>query len=280
MLIRCWGSRGSIAVSGKEYIKYGGDTTCIEVVSNAGDLIIIDAGTGIRALGNKLFREKTRKFNLLLTHAHWDHLSGFPFFKPIYGKGNTIKVYGPQPTQVSLKSIISKTMSSPYFPIELEDINAEISFLGMGHNEHYSIGSISITSIPLSHPNEGVGYRLEEDGKSFVFLTDNELTHHHPIGQDYSDYVEFASGADLMFHDAEYKKEEYKLTKGWGHSVYLDTVKFALDSNVKALGLFHHNQDRTDAEVKEIEKDCKRIIRENGSRMKCFAVATGTEVKL
>jgi phosphoribosyl 1,2-cyclic phosphodiesterase len=279
MLIRCWGSRGSISVSGKEFTKYGGDTTCIEVVSNAGDLIIIDAGTGIRVLGNRLVTAERCRINLLLTHAHWDHLSGFPFFKPIYRKDCAIKVYGPQATQVSLKSIISKTMSSPYFPIELEDISADITFLGMGHNS-YEIGSVNISTIPLSHPNQGVGYRLEEDGKSFVFLTDNELTYHHPMGLDYGEYVAFARKADLMFHDSEYTREEYKDTTGWGHSVYLDTLKLALDAEVKTLGLFHHNQDRTDKEIDGIEAECRKIIRERGSKMKCFAVAAGMEIKL
>lgn len=279
MIIRCWGSRGSIAVSGKEFTKYGGDTTCLEVRSNSGDLIIIDAGTGIRALGNKLIREKRRDINLLLTHAHWDHLAGFPFFKPIYRKDFEIRIYGPQSTQVSLKKIISKTMTAPYFPIELEDINAKINFLGMGL-KNYSIGSVKIHTIPLSHPNQGVGYRLEEDGKSFVFLTDNELNYRHPYGLEYADYVKFSKGADALYHDAEYRREEYRETKGWGHSMYIDTVELALDAGVKTLGLFHQNQERTDAEVKKIERACLKIIKSRGSKMKCFAVGEGMEIKL
>lgn len=279
MLIHVWGARGSIAVSGKEYIKYGGDTTCIEVVSNSGEILIIDAGTGIRGLGNKLVKKRKLNINLLLTHAHWDHLSGFPFFAPIYRKESVIRVYGPQPTQVSLKKIVSKTMTSPYFPIEFEDINADISFLGMGY-KNYAIGSVNISTIPLSHPNEGVGYRLEEDGKAFVFLTDNELKHKHPTGLDYNEYVNFAKDADIIFHDAEFKKDEYRKTKGWGHSVYMDTVSLALDAGVKTLGLFHHNQDRTDAEVDAMIADCKKIVSSRGSKMKVFAVAEGMEIKL
>ncbi|MDP2688586.1 MAG: MBL fold metallo-hydrolase, partial [Deltaproteobacteria bacterium] len=121
---------------------------------------------------------------------------------------------------------------------------------------------------------------LEEDGKSFVFLTDNELTFHHPTGLHYDSYVKFAKGADLLFHDAEYSREEYRETEGWGHSVYEDTLKLALDAGVKALGLFHHNQDRTDKEVDRIEKICRKKLEEKGSRMKCFAVAAGMEIKL
>ncbi|MBI5562158.1 MAG: MBL fold metallo-hydrolase [Deltaproteobacteria bacterium] len=279
MIIRCWGARGSISVSGKEYLKYGGDTTCIEVAGANGDLIILDAGTGIRALGNRLLHEKRRKISLLLTHAHWDHLSGFPFFRPIYRKEFDIKVYGPQTTQDSVRNILSKAMSAPYFPVELSDVSADITFHGMG-NKGYAIGSISITTIPLSHPNQGAGYRLEENGKSFVFLTDNELTHHHPTGLDYNDYAKFAKGADLLFHDSEYCRDEYKHTEGWGHSVYTDVLDLAMEAGVKALGLFHHNQDRTDAEVDRMEEDCRNIVAKKGSKMKVFAVATGMEIKL
>ncbi len=276
MKIRCWGSRGSIAVSGCDYIKYGGDTTCIEVQAASGDLIIIDAGTGIRLLGNRLLGESPSRINLLLTHAHWDHLSGFPFFKPIYRKGSEIRIHGPQTTQDSLKRIISKTMTAPNFPIEFEDINADISFLNMKHKD-YVIGSVSINTVPISHPNQGVGYRLEENGKSFVFLTDNELTFHHPFGLGYEDYVKFCKGADVLFHDAEYKREEYETqTRGWGHSVFLDTLKLALDAGVKSLGLFHQNQDRTDAQVDEMVEECRRLIKKNGSALECFAVASGT----
>lgn len=279
MIIKCWGSRGSISVSGKDYVKYGGDTACVEIINSAGDIIIIDAGTGIRALGNELVKEKRRAINLLITHAHWDHLSGFPFFKPIYQKGRKIRIYGPQTTQISLKKIISKAMTAPYFPVELDDINANITFLGMG-NKNYRIGPVKITTIPLSHPNEGAGYRLEEDGKSFVFLTDNELEYQHPGGLTYADYVKFAKGANVLFHDSEYTRNEYKKTQKWGHSIYLDTLQLALDANVRQFGLFHHNQERTDKEIDVIVKDCKRIIAKKGSKMKCFAVATGMTIKL
>ena len=280
MKIRCWGSRGSIAVSGCDFIKFGGDTTCIEVEAASGDLIVIDAGTGIRLLGNRLMNESPRRINLLLTHAHWDHLSGFPFFKPIYRKGAEIKIHGPQNTQDSLKRIISKTMTAPYFPIEFEDINADISFHNMKHKD-YSIGSVKIDTIPISHPNQGVGYRLEEDGKTFVFLTDNELTFHHPFGLDYDDYVKFCKGADILFHDAEYTRDEYETqTRGWGHSVFLDTLQLALDAGVKTLGLFHQNQDRKDSEVDKMVAECRTLIKKHGSSLECFAVSASTEITL
>jgi ribonuclease BN (tRNA processing enzyme) len=280
VFIRCWGSRGSISVSGEKFLKYGGDTTCLEVVSNNDDLVILDAGTGIRELGNKLVSEGDKRvINILLTHAHWDHLAGFPFFKPIYMQDTKIRIYGPLSTQESLKSIISKTMSHPYFPIEFEDISAEITFHEMAQSK-VEIGSFKVDSVPLSHPNQGFGYKFIEDGKSFVFITDNELTHEHVGGKGFDDYVEFSKEADLLIHDAEYTPEEYKLTKGWGHSVYLDTLNMALKANVRRFGLFHINQERTDEAEDSLVEDCKRIISEKESTLECFAVASGMEIEL
>jgi phosphoribosyl 1,2-cyclic phosphodiesterase len=279
MLVRCWGSRGSVSVSGKEFIKYGGDTTCLEIVTDNDGRVIVDAGTGIRKLGSRLVSENSCNINIVLTHPHWDHLLGFPFFKPLYKESCKINVWGPQPTQESVRSMISKTMSPPYFPIELKDIHADINFFSI-EGKGFSIGSLNITTIPLNHPNHGAGYRFEENGKSFVFLTDNELTHTHSDGVAYEDYVKFAGGADLLFHDAEYTPEDYTRTKGWGHSVYLDTIRFAMDAGVKALGLFHHNQDRDDKGIDAIVADCRKILKEKGSGMDCFAVADGSEVKL
>ncbi|MBI5598901.1 MAG: MBL fold metallo-hydrolase [Deltaproteobacteria bacterium] len=279
MLIRTWGSRGSIPVSGREYLKYGGDTSCVEVVTDAGDLIIIDAGTGLRRLGSRCVAEGISRINLLITHSHWDHLCGFPFFRPLYRKGSDIRVMGPRTGQGSLKKIISKTMSHPFFPVELKDIRARIRFISTG-TRAFEIGGVRIKGIPLNHTNRGVGYRLEEGGRSFVFLTDNELGHRHPHGRGYDDYVRFAEGAEVLFHDAEFTPGDYARVKGWGHSVYLDSLRLALDAGVKKLGLFHHNQDRTDKEIDGIVRECRGIIAKRRSRLKCFAVATGTEIKI
>jgi phosphoribosyl 1,2-cyclic phosphodiesterase len=195
MLVRCWGSRGSVPVSGKEYMKYGGDTTCIEVVSSSGEILIIDAGTGIRKLGNRLQREGVSDINIVLTHPHWDHLSGFPFFKPLYRNNCRINVWGPLTTRESLKGLISKTMSPPHFPIQLKDIQADIRFLGI-EESNFRIGPFGIKTITISHPNQGAGYRIEEDGKSFVFLTDNEPAHDHNSGLTTGDYMKFAEGSE------------------------------------------------------------------------------------
>lgn len=279
MLIRCWGARGSIPVSGKEYLKYGGSTTCLEVRTKDDEVIIIDAGSGIRKLGNKLLAENRRRYNIIFTHAHWDHILGFPFFKPIYLKGMSIDLFGCPFAQDSAKQIMSSTMVHPNFPIKLKDIKSEITYHG-ACDKSFLIKSMKITPILLSHPNQGIGYKFVEDGKTFVFLTDNELTFKHPGGLDYKDYLEFSSGADFLIHDAEFTEEEYKLTRRWGHTVYKDALKLALEAKVKKFGLFHHNQERNDTAVDEIVNDCQRIINENKASLECFAVPEGMEITL
>ena len=279
MRITCWGARGSIPVSGKEYVKYGGDTTCIEVRSRDDDIIIIDAGTGMRKLGNKLLASGKRSYSVLFTHAHWDHLMGFPFFKPIYVKGTKISMFGCPYAQRSITDILSKSMVAPYFPVDFSQLQAEISTHGIC-DETFDIGPIHITPIQLNHPNQGMGYKLTEDGKSFVFLTDNELTLHHHGGEEYKDYVRFSADADLLIHDAEYTAEQYKVTKGWGHSVYTDALRMAMEAGVKRFGLFHHNQERSDAELDRMVDDCNRIVKDAQKQIQCFAAQAEAEIDL
>jgi phosphoribosyl 1,2-cyclic phosphodiesterase len=279
MKIKCWGSRGSIPVSGKEYLKYGGDTTCLEFRTNNDELIIIDAGSGIRRLGKKLLDEGVREYNIIFTHAHWDHIMGFPFFKPIYSKDTHINMLGSITAQESIKHILSKTMMAPNFPVKFDDIQAEISYVG-SCPDWFRIKDASITSIALSHPNRGMGFKFEENGKSFVFLTDNELTYVHPGGLEYKNYLEFSRSVDLLIHDAEFIPEEYQYTKTWGHSIYLDALNLAIEAGVKRFGLFHHNQERTDEALDRMVEDCNRLIKEKGITMECFAVAEDIEIEI
>jgi phosphoribosyl 1,2-cyclic phosphodiesterase len=279
MIIRCWGARGSTPVSGEEYLRYGGSTTCIEIRTRDDKILIIDAGSGIRKLGNKLLQEKRYEYSILLTHAHWDHVLGFPFFKPIYVKGTCIDVFGFPFAQDSVEQMISRTMEHPNFPVHFEDITADISF-HRTLRDSFSISSMLVTPIVLSHPNGGTGYKFAEDGKCFVFLTDNELTFRHPGGLGYRDYLEFSAGADLLIHDAEFTEEEYEKTRSWGHSVYKDALRLALEAKVGKFGLFHHNQDRTDIDLDAIVQDCQGIIKDNNASLECFAVYEGMEIKL
>ncbi|MDH3974065.1 MAG: MBL fold metallo-hydrolase [Deltaproteobacteria bacterium] len=279
MLIRCWGARGSIPVSGREYIRYGGNTTCLEIRSENNDVIIIDAGSGIRKAGKALLKEGVKDINIIFTHAHWDHLLGFPFFNPIYFSGADINLFGCPFAQESIERIIAPTMTAPYFPVNFSDVAANFHFHKVCHAP-FMVGAIEVTPIMLSHPNQGIGFRFHENGKRFVFLTDNELTYVHEGGLNYKDYVEFSAGADLLVHDSEYLEEEYKTTKMWGHSVYKDALNLALDAGVMTFGLFHHNQERSDDAIDDMVIACKKIIAQKDSYLECFAMYEGQEIVL
>ncbi len=268
MYIKCWGSRGSIPVSGKNYLKYGGDTTCLEIRTKSDDIIIIDAGTGIRRLGNKLIEEERFRYNFLFTHAHWDHLLGFPFFKPIFFNNSELRIYRCPFPGTFAEKMISQILASPYFPGKH---SAKIVF-EKGCPEQFEIGSITVIPIRLSHPNGGSGYKFIENGKSFVFLTDNELGYIHPRGLPSDDYLKFSAGADLLIHDAEYTLKEYETFIKWGHSSCADVIDLSMKAEVKELGLFHLNQERTDKQMDEIIKACRKNIAEKGYNFNCFAV--------
>ncbi|MDZ7582646.1 MAG: MBL fold metallo-hydrolase [Deltaproteobacteria bacterium] len=279
MIIKCWGSRGSIPVSGKTYLKYGGDTTCLEIRTLSGDIIIIDAGTGIRRLGNQLIREKRQKFHFIFTHAHWDHVMGFPYFKPLYIKDSEFRMHRCPFHSKFVETILSKVMAPPNFPLKYSDISASMHYEDACPVD-FEIGSVKVVPIPLSHPNSGSGYKFIENGKTFVFLTDNELGYIHRGGRAYRDYVEFSESADLLFHDAEYTPSEYATFIEWGHSVYTDVLRLAIEAGVKQLGLFHLNQDRTDRAMDKIVADCRRRIVAAGHHLKCFGVRCNAKFEL
>ena len=280
MLIRCWGARGSIPVSGRDYQKYGGDTTCLEVVAASGETVVVDAGTGIRALGNRMLRERRLECSMLFTHSHWDHILGFPFFKPIYHAGARIHVHGCPLTQGNMEMLLAKTMAPPYFPVPFKDIAAVMSY-GEACRDVVSIGSLRITSITLSHPNLGLGYRFEEQGRSFVFLTDNELGHPHRGGKSLAEYVAFCRNADLLLHDAEYDEDDYVRRRGWGHSLYTDALALALAAGAKRFGLYHHNQDRTDDGVDAMVETCRTLASASGrADLECFGARQGEEYQV
>jgi len=271
MYIKCWGSRGSIPVSGKEYIKYGGDTTCLEIRTQSDDIIIVDAGTGIRRLGQKLIDEKRNRCSILFTHAHWDHLMGFPFFKPLFSKEAELNVFRCPFPGPYVEKMIAKVLAPPNFPVKYSDLSAKFVYTE-GCPETIEIGSMKVEPIALSHPNGGSGYKFIENGKSFVFLTDNELGFVHNGGLSAADYLAFSEGADLLIHDAEYTPEEYKTQIEWGHSSYTDVLDLAFRAGVKKLGLFHLNQNRTDTEMDQIVATCRDIIAEKKQKVECVAV--------
>lgn len=272
MEIRCWGSRGSVPVSGKQVARYGGDTTCIQITSKSKHQIILDAGTGIRRLGNYFINENLTDYHLIFTHAHWDHVMGIPFFRPFQYKKVNVIVQDRTFNAINTEKMIDQVMRPPFFPIGIEDLNANITF-DKSLNGRFTIGSIDIESIPLSHPGGGTGYKLTEDGKSFVFLTDNELMFRHPDSVTFEEYVDFCKGADLLLHDTEYTDEEYHKRQGWGHSAMSHVLDLSIKAGVKKLGLFHLSQDRSDDEVDLQVSQIRDAVQKAGAPMDCFAVS-------
>lgn len=284
MFIKCWGTRGSIPVSGKPYIKYGGDTTCLEVRSKNNDLIIVDAGTGIRKLGIELIQSETKCCNFIFTHTHWDHLMGFPFFKPLYMDNVEINFLQEPHKAGFIKKALSSLMKAPYFPLTYSDIKAKITYIEKtsetSGSHTFKIGPITITPIALSHPNGAFGYKFVEDDKVFIFLTDNELNFIHAGGLTFDAYVEFCAGADILIHDAEYTPDEYRRYRGWGHSVYTDVIDLAVRAKVARLGLHHLNAERDDAQMDRIIDNCNRKIQMQNSNLECFVAGCETEIYL
>lgn len=276
MKITCWGNRGSLPTPGYNINKYGGNTTCIEIITEKNNMIIIDAGSGIRYLGNKIISDNNiTDIQLLLTHAHWDHLMGFPFFKPAYFAKYNIYVRGGKYAKDSLKKYLKHQMEPPYFPVNFDLLKANFDF-EKDKPKNFKNDTIEIIPIRINHPDGGFGYKFIENEKIFVFLTDNELDFHHKNGPSKNDFIEFCKDADLLFHDAQYTNKEYMQTKGWGHSTYEAATDLAVKANVKKLGFCHHDPDRTDNDIDKQVNKYQKIINDAGFNVKCFGVKEGS----
>ncbi len=281
MRIKFWGTRGSIPVPGKDTTVYGGNTTCIEITLKNGKTVIIDAGSGIRLLGRKLL-EKNRidDIHLLITHIHWDHVMGFPFFDPIYNPSARIYIDGNSNCLKGLRFTFDNKMGDGFFPIKFNDLRAKITYLGKLVNGPLKINGTVIDSVPLHHPQGGMGFRFCEDGKKLVFITDNELRGVPWEGRSLKDYIAFCKDADILIHDAQYTPEEIESRRGWGHSDYASAFELANKADVKRLILFHHDPPRTDAGLVEIKMKCRKLAKREKSKVKISLAREGSEVRL
>ena len=279
MHIKVWGCRGSLTTAGPGIIRYGGYTTCVEVLLGDGTLAIIDSGSGIHKLGRSILgRPEVKEIYLLLTHSHWDHLTGFPFFTPAYLEKYRIHVRGGPDAKTSLHKYLAHQMDPPFFPVDFSHLKAGFDFDSDGTGI-MSIGSAEVVSVPLSHPNGGYGFVFRDGGKRFVFLTDNEPGFDHAGGLREEDYVEVSRGADLLFHDAQYSDAEYaETTRGWGHSSYSHAAELAVKAGVGRFGTFHHDPDHDDNEIDSSMRLCRSIIKAHKAKIECFAVAEGMEL--
>jgi len=256
MQIKFWGVRGSIAVSGSGYMRTGGNTTCLEI-RHQGQRLIFDGGTGIRSLGSQLPKTDD-DFSIFFTHAHWDHIQGIPFFAPAFNKNSTIRMYGAP----NLQSAIAAQMRPPIFPITLDQIPANLIFETISTGP-IAVGPFIVEAMPVSHPNGVLAYRIRAGHRSVVFATDNEL------GAEINpELISFAADTDLLIHDAQYTDDEYTgrvgpSRRGWGHSSWESAVDLAQRAGAHQLALFHHDPQREDSGVEQIERQA--VARFSGS---------------
>jgi phosphoribosyl 1,2-cyclic phosphodiesterase len=281
--LQFWGTRGSIPTPGRETVRYGGNTPCVEVRTSEGWLVILDAGTGIRELGRSLISRANGApiaGDIFLTHAHWDHIQGIPFFGPIFQRGNHFTIWGAKALQTSIGRVVRDQMSPVVFPVAFEELDATIDFSEIAEECRQGNG-YEVRAYPVRHPGGALGYRFAERGDSnraLVYISDNELG----PGAKYDTrpawregLVDFVRGAQVLVHDTMYTSEEYDHFRGWGHSTYAEAVELALDAEVERLVLYHHKPERSDDEVDRRVDECRTLAKRRGGALDILAAAEG-----
>ncbi|MCL4511438.1 MAG: MBL fold metallo-hydrolase [Bacteroidetes bacterium] len=295
MKIKFWGVRGSIATPGESTVRYGGNTSCTELHLDDGSLIILDAGTGIRNLGNELANsgEKVQAC-ILITHPHWDHIQGFPFFRPAFMAGNQITIVGPEAKGVALDKLIAEQMNKIYFPVRLSELQAKIKFMPLKEDTIEVYGA-KVQTIFVNHPGFTLGYKITCNNKTLVYISDDEpysresarlftnsepevlkLFENYP-GNPNQRIVDFVKGADVLIHDSTYTPEQYQEHIGWGHSHYLFTLQLAEEAKVKNVFLFHYDPSLDDDTIDEIIGKCEREMKRKKYSLKLCAAKEGLE---
>jgi phosphoribosyl 1,2-cyclic phosphodiesterase len=274
--VRFWGTRGTRPTPGKSTLRYGGNTACVEVRTGDDKLIILDSGSGIAELGNSL-RGPVDAY-LLISHTHWDHIQGFPFFAPNFVPGSRLTVIGPRGSMKSLQSAFADQMDPVYFPLTMDQMPVELNFKEMLPGRAFEAAGARITPHVLRHPINTFGYRIEDNGSCFVFATD-----HEPFedSRQQAGYIDWCREADLLVHDAQYSSEEYRQRAGWGHSTFDYALLVARDAGAKQLAFFHHEPLHADHQIDAMVEEAlgsEQHLRHRG--LIAFPAAEGQEIVL
>jgi phosphoribosyl 1,2-cyclic phosphodiesterase len=274
MVVRFWGVRGSLPAPGAGTLKTGGNTACVEVRCG-GETVIFDLGTGLRPLGLSLARNGPVRASLFLSHYHWDHIAGLPFFAPAYDSKSELVIHGAMRRGRDVRQILSGQMVDPYFPVDLGVLNAHLRFVTLQDGGFAHLGGAVVRAAELNHPGGALGFRLEHQGRVMVYATDFE----HGTAAD-DRLVELARGADLLIFDAQYTPAEYaggrgvESKKGWGHSTYAVGAQMARRAGAKKLALYHHAPDRDDRGIAKLAAAARKL------HPGAFAAREGLEVAL
>ena len=288
MRVRFWGTRGSCPAPGPTTAEYGGNTTCVEVRTDDDDLVIFDAGTGIRDLGRTLVAGadgRPIQGDLFFSHAHWDHIQGLPFFTPAFQAGNHFRLLGSPAMESSLEVVLRQQMSPVVFPVGFDQLRARLDFAQIAGHRFRGRG-YEVRTVNVRHPGGALGFRMwagGDTGRSLVFIPDNELDRDGDRAEDASTreaLVDFARGASVLVHDAMYTGAEYMDHRGWGHSSYRDAVDFAIAAGVRTLVLFHHEPDRSDDALREMLALCHQMVAERSGAVEIIAAAEGMTLEV